>query len=99
MSVSDYCLHTGSQHGDDHTGALMESDVTGSTDMTLTREYVYIACGGDNERKCSLEIPTEKPETVSEEGLSTTMCMVVLVYTAINTIYIVSIFQMVCRQW
>ena len=49
MSVSDYCLHTGSQHGDDHTGALMESNVLGSADLTLTREGV--ANGGDNGSK------------------------------------------------
>ena len=41
--------NTGSQHGDDHTGARMESNVTGSADMTLTREGV--ASGGDNGSK------------------------------------------------
>ena len=78
MSVSVYCLHTGSQHGDDHTGALLESNVTGSADMTLTREDV--ASGGDNRRKCSSEISAKNTGAVSEVGQSTT---VVLVYTAI----------------
>ena len=46
-----------------------------SADMTLTREDV--ASGGDNVRECSLEIPVEKTETVSEEGQATTVVVVV----------------------
>ena len=96
MSDSDYCLHTGSQHGDDHTGVLIENKVTGSANITLTREGV--ARGGDNVRECFVEIPTEKPETVSEVGQSTTV-----LYTAIKQCYYLHCFninfQMVCRQW
>ena len=55
------CLHTGSQHGDDHTGTLMESDVPGSADMTLTRKDV--TSGGDNGMKVQAVVSEYKYTT------------------------------------